>query len=852
MEIIKTQDLSFAYPDSDRKALHGISLSVNSGEFITVCGKSGCGKSTLLRHLKPVLAPYGEVSGSVLFEGRDIKNLTHREQSEKIGFVMQSPDAQIVTDKVWHELAFGLESLGLDNDDIRSRVAEMSSFFGIEGWFHKDTSELSGGQKQLLNLASVMVMQPKVLLLDEPTGQLDPIAAREFLETLSKLNRELGTTVILTEHRLQEAFPVSDRVVVMDEGAIVANGTPREVGGVLNNIGHPMIAALPTPMRVHFAVPNEGECPVTIREGRQWLENMSQKIDFDTDMIADNPRVYAEDIVTLDNVWFRYDTNSPDVVRGLSMNVKKGELYAILGGNGAGKTTALSIISSHLEPYRGKVEVNGNLATLPQNPQVLFTQKTVGQDLAEMGEDISEVVELCELCDLLHKHPYDLSGGEQQRAALAKVLLTNPDILLLDEPTKGFDAHFKEKFAGILSALKNSGATIIMVSHDIEFCAEYADRCAMFFDGRIVSNGAPREFFSGKRFYTTAANRMAHNIIPDAILAEDIIRACGGKIYRREEIPHKPVSGGIDIKEPSPQRKSNIISGIVFFALFVAVHMGFVDKYYGWLNVLLQILSMVLLGVSIVSFLPQKILVDKISDIPSPKGKLTKRTLAAAMMTLIAIPITIYIGIYHLGDRKYFFISLLIILETLLPFVLMFERRRPQARELVVISVLCAMAVAGRQAFFMLPQFKPVLALVIISGVCFGGESGFLVGAVTAFVSNFFSAQGPWTPWQMFAMGIIGFFAGVIFQKGILQKTRANLCIFGAIAAIGVYGGIMNPASVLMWNPTPTADLILSSFVLGFSFDVIHAASTVFFLWLISPAMIDKLDRIKKKYGLIE
>ena len=237
---------------------------------------------------------------------------------------------------------------------------------------------------------------------------------------------------------------------------------------------------------------------------------------------------------------------------------------------------------------------------------------------------------------------------------------------------------------------------------------------------------------------------------------------------------------------------------------------------------------------------------------PQGRRKLTKRTAAAVFLILLAIPLTIYIGVFYLQDRKYYFISLLIILETMIPFCMVFETKRPQARELVIISVLCAIAVAGRAAFFMLPQFKPVVALVIIAGVCFGGETGFLIGAVTGFVSNFFFGQGPWTPWQMFAFGVIGFIAGILFQKGLLRKTKASLCIFGAFATFIIYGGIMNPSTVIMSQDKLNFAMIKAAYISGVPFDLVHAVSTAFFLWFISEPMIDKLDRIKIKYGLIE
>ena len=870
MEIIKTENLKFIYPNQITAAVCDISLSLNEGEFITVCGKSGCGKSTLLRHFKPILSPHGTKTGSIFFEGRDITLLSQREQSEKIGFVMQSPDNQIVTDKVWHELAFGLESLSYSTGEIRARVAEMASFFGIQTWFHKKTSELSGGQKQLLNLASVMVMQPSLLILDEPTSQLDPIAAQDFLETLSKINREIGTTVVLTEHRLEDALPLSDRVIVMDDGKILADGTPQEIGEILRNTGNDMCAALPAPMRIHFAVPNREECPVTVRDGKLWFDKITKYTEISKDIsYADNDgHNVGETVISLEDVWFRYEKNLPDVVKGLNLKVGKGEFYAILGGNGTGKTTALSLINSIHIPYRGNVNTIGNIAMLPQNPQVLFTGKTVDEDLSKMlgrkkfskdekMKKISEIVSVCELEELLDKHPYDLSGGEQQRTALAKVLLTEPDILLLDEPTKGLDAHFKEKLAGILSELTNNGITVVMVSHDIEFCAKYADRCGMFFDGNIVSEDSPRKFFSGKSFYTTAANRMARSVIPKAVLAEDVITALGGELskinngFKINNCLHRIKEEPLKEKSQKKLTLKRIVAGVIFALAFVLTGVVLLPKVEDYNAVILQIISIICAVGCCASFLPRK----KIGITPKHRqndGKLPKRTAAAALVILIAVPFTIYIGYSWFGDRKYYFISLLIILETILPFIFAFENRKPKVRELVIISVLCAIGVAGRAAFYMLPQFKPVAALVIICGVCFGGETGFLVGAITAFASSFFFGPGPWTPWQMFAFGMIGFLAGVLFSKGIIGKTKTSLCIFGGIASIVVYGGIMNPASVIMWQPNPTLEMILTSYIMGLPFDVVHGVSTVFFLWLISVPMIEKLERIKTKYGLID
>ena len=885
MESFKVENLSFTYPNRKDKVLDNISFSVKQGEFVLLCGKSGCGKTTLLRLLKSSLSPFGNIDGSICFNGKLLKNCDIREQASSIGFVMQNPDNQLVTDKVWHELAFGLESLGCKQTEIRTRVSEMASFFGIQNWFYKKVTELSGGQKQLLNLAAVMVMQPSVLILDEPTSQLDPIAAGEFLKTLEKINRELGTTVILTEHRLEDAFPMADRVIVLDEGKIIADEVPVEVGKILKSKNHDMYKALPTPMKVHGEVKNSLPCPLTVRDGRAWLEEYSKANTLNPEVISQDDFKHNNDtIIEINDVWFRYEKDLPDVIKGLNLSVCKGELVCLVGGNGTGKTTALSLISGLNTPYRGDVLIKGQsvykirnlydglLGVLPQNPQSVFVKKTVYLDLLEILSDKSFTMEekekkirgisiLCRIENLLACHPYDLSGGEQQRAALAKILLMEPQILLLDEPTKGMDAHFKEEFADILMDLKANGVTVLMVSHDIEFCAENADKCALVFDGNITSVDTPREFFRGKNFYTTSANRMARTLLPDAVLAQDIILACGGNAPKRERQVRK-IEFNIknEIKPEKEKMKkltpARIVSGCIFAIIFVLISISFltdidilgVAKLGFWGISALQIISIVL---AFFCFFPQKTIGIDVIQTPKRDRKLTKRTLAATFLILLLIPFTIYIGVFFLGDRKYYFISLLIILETMIPFCMAFEWAKPKARELIVISVLCAIAVAGRAAFFSLPQFKPVVAIVIITGVCFGAETGFLVGSITGFVSNFFYGQGPWTPWQMFAFGIIGFMAGILFKKGLLRKTKASLCIFGFLTTFVIYGGIMNPASVIMYQNKITCQMIISAYMVGVPLDLIQSLSTAFFLWFIAEPMIEKLERVKIKYGII-
>ena len=547
MSTIEFKNVYFRYPLAENNALDGVDFSVNESDFIVICGKSGCGKTTLLRHMKKSLVPYGEFSGSVTYNGKEIQDLPDRASAAEIGFVQQNPDNQVVTDKVWHELAFGLESLGFDNATIKRRVAEMASYFNIQTWFRKDVSQLSGGQKQLMNLASIMAMQPQVLILDEPTSQLDPIAASEFLRTVQKINRDLGTTVIISEHRLEEVFTMADKVMVMDKGKVLAYDEPRKIGSMLAGSGdddrHPMFYGLPAMMKIYQSADGGANSPLTIREGRLWIDRKVGDTyregvpDQDTADQGDDRKTAvaaaSEPAFTVKDLWFRYNKKSQDVLRDLNISVNKGQLFCVLGGNGVGKSTTLKVIAGILKQQRGKVTVNGTLAMLPQNPQALFTEISVEDELMEALHDtkgtdeekvrkVLDMLDTMEISHLRKSHPYDLSGGEQQRLALGKVLLLDPEIVLLDEATKGLDPFFKISLARVLKKLTEAGKTLFMVSHDIEFCAEYADMCAMFFDGGVVSVGKPHEFFPGNNFYTTSANKMARDHFPDAITWEEV------------------------------------------------------------------------------------------------------------------------------------------------------------------------------------------------------------------------------------------------------------------------------------------------------------------------------------------
>ncbi len=760
MEKIKIEKFTFKYPESETAALADINASVNSGEFVVLLGRSGSGKTTLLSHLKKEMKPNGKHWGNI------------EVLAQFVGYVGQNPDNQIVCDKVWHELAFGLENSGLKRSDICAKVSEMATFFGIERWFHKNTQELSGGQKQILNLASVMAMDPDVLILDEPLSQLDPIAATDFLSMVKRINDEIGTTVILSEHRLEEALALADKVWIMEEGRLLPCG--------IDEIGQKVpYSYLPTPARVAKSVKST-IVPLTVKDGRRWLA--SRKLGLLEKL---EPEKNEKDIsIKIKQLYARYDENAQDVLRGVSQNIYEGEIFGILGGNGSGKSTLLSVLCGIKKPYMGSVKINGTVSLLPQNCESIFVCKTVVDELKEMTEDSEKIHEYAALCGILHlmmRHPQDLSGGECERVALCKVLLADSDVVLLDEPTKGMDAEFKKDFEEILKRLKQKKKTVVMVSHDVEICARVCDRCALLFNGEFTSVDTPREFFSQKTFYTTAANRMARGIADDVVLPEDLINAAGGTLPK-VETPHR--------------------------------------------------------AESVIVKLPEKIL------------KKTKKShsLFAYISLVIAIPLTLLFGMYVLGDKKYYLISLMVILEALVAFAVSFERGKSNARRTVMIAALSAIAVAGRFIFAPFPEIKPVLAIVILAGASLGAETGFLTGAITAFVSNMFAGQGAWTPWQMFAMGVVGLVSALIFKK--IKPTKIVLSIYGMVSSIAIYGLIMNPASLLMWNPEPTFEMLISTIAAGIPYDAVLGLSTAVFLWLLSGIFMDTIDRIKKKYDI--
>lgn len=461
---IEVRGLRFAYPGAGAPVLEGLDWAVPQGAFALLVGGTGSGKSTLLSLLKPEIAPTGECAGELRVLGKSVADMEVRASAERVGYVFQDPENQIVCETVWHEMAFGLENLGLARDEMRRRVAETSYFFGLEDWLHRDTDTLSGGRKQLLSLAAVLALRPRVLLLDEPTSQLDPVAEKNFLHALFRVNRELGCTVVVATHQPRPMLEYATRAYRIEDGRV------REVADLASLGGREGLLALDSCRPVQGAAPGTA----AIREG-----------------------------------WFRYDRASGWVLRGLDVAFSAGAVHAIVGGNGCGKSTMLLVLAKTVKLQHGRMARGAaSAALLPQNPKALLVAETVRDELMEWASTCGydeaaaqEQVARLGLAGLEARHPYDLSGGQRQLLALAKLLLIGPELLLLDEPTKGLDLASRRIIARALRDHAQAGGTVIMATHDLDFAEQVADDVAMMFDGEIACMEPPADFFADNVFY---------------------------------------------------------------------------------------------------------------------------------------------------------------------------------------------------------------------------------------------------------------------------------------------------------------------------------------------------------------
>ena len=605
MALIEFNNFSFAYMNSDGtesqvKSLDNINLEIDYGDFVLLCGPSGCGKTTLLTNLKKELMPAGRRSGEIKFNGTRITDMDEISSACDIGYLFQNPDSQIVTDTVIQEIAFPLENIGLPTEEIRNRISEIVAFFGINDILHKNVNELSGGQKQLVNLCSLLVLRPQVLLLDEPMSQLDPIASYEFLSIVRRLNEEFSITVIMSEHKADSIFPFIDKAVFLKEGKIEfvdnAHNICSEVidDEIFENY-LPAVTKIYNSLSVRYPSLIKLNTPLSIREGRRCLNTIHDDLikisngDVDSNNLnhdnlhITNKKYHSQEksgifdrislggnrnaLISMNGIYFAYEKEKL-ILKNVDFELEKGDFVSLIGGNGVGKSTFLQLLVGILKPIKGKVKYKKGikLAYVHQNPMIHFSKDNVKEEFLEsilesnllnnnsvgfnketydnllkmtneefIESDIlnglefdsiefkfKELIEFFDICDLIDKHPYDCSGGEQQKIVIVKALLKNADVLVLDEPTKGLDPISSKNLANILNSLRDNGITILMTSHDLDFVANNCKRCLMLFDKDIQIDDDPKVIFAENNFYTTFVNRMVKDYVPEIVTLDDL------------------------------------------------------------------------------------------------------------------------------------------------------------------------------------------------------------------------------------------------------------------------------------------------------------------------------------------
>ena len=605
MALIEFDNFTFAYLNSDGtesqdNSLDEISLEIDYGDFVLLCGPSGSGKTTLLTNLKKELMPAGRRAGEIRFKGIRIQDLDDISSACDIGYLFQNPDSQIVTDTVIQEIAFPLENIGLPTEEIRNRISEIVAFFGINDILHKNVNELSGGQKQLVNLCSLLVLRPQVLLLDEPMSQLDPIASYEFLSIVRRLNEEFSITVIMSEHKADSIFPFIDKAVFLKDGRIEfvdnAHNICKEVidDEIFENY-LPVVTKIHNSLSDKYPSLSKLNTPLSIREGRRCLntihddlikisEGIGNSNNFDSANLHHTSKKYHSQeksgildrlpfngngnaLIRMDGIYFAYEKENL-ILKNVDFDLNEGDFVSLIGGNGVGKSTFLQLLVGILKPIKGKVKYRKKirLAYVHQNPMIHFSKDNVREEFLESllesgllngnGIDFNrssyenllklsseefvdsdilnglefdcikfkfrELIEFFDICDLIDKHPYDCSGGEQQKIVIVKALLQNADVLVLDEPTKGLDPISSKNLARILNSLRDNGLTILMTSHDLDFVANNCKRCLMLFDRDIQIDDDPKVIFAENNFYTTFVNRMVKDYLPEIVTLDDL------------------------------------------------------------------------------------------------------------------------------------------------------------------------------------------------------------------------------------------------------------------------------------------------------------------------------------------
>jgi len=870
MAHLEVKGLTFAYAGSPEPALRNVSLEVRPGELAVLCGATGSGKSTLLRLIKRELAPGGVMSGEILLDGVPLRSWDPRQAAAAVGLVMQDPESQLVADTVEHELAFGMENFGLPRGAMRRRLAEIAGFFGLEPLLDKPLEELSGGRKQAVNLAAALLPQPRLLLLDEPLAQLDPLAARELIALIRRLNEERGVTVILCEHRLDELLPAADRVILLEAGAVAFDGSPADFVRAAWRAGDPgRLAYLPAETAWalrHFGDAVLPDPPLDVKTARRMLAaeglagpagggargdgGESLRRGKEQGGERTSARRAEEPLLSAEGVFFAYSRDEPAVIRGLDWALRRGEFVALLGANGSGKSTLLQLLAGLRRPQRGGVRLAGvplhrlpagtrtaRIGYLAQNPLLHFAHETLRDDLvhaakftgsANPEEEAARLARRFDLEPFMERHPHDLSGGERQRAALAVAVAGRPDVLLLDEPTKGLDPFAKAELADELRRLNGEGMTLVMATHDVEFAEAHASRCALLFRGEIAADEPAEAFFRDNFFYVSPLRRLAEaaeNAQPRPAAsgesADRNLRGAGAGMMDdgRGSDGNKPGNGpdnepgsGPDGGEPDDEPYNGPGGGTggtaaenrpkAGAALLLATRAG-------------------------------------IRRIPTHLWMIPAAVAYAAL------------GIMAFRRGTALLAGFALVLLALLPFYARYERKMRGARELALVAVLAALAAVGRVPFALfLPSFTPVTFIVMVTGVVFGAEAGFIAGSMGALVSNFFLGQGPWTPWQMFAWGMAGYTAGLLAHRSAFWRKRTPLAALGLIWGF-LYGWILNAAIAIdQWAQTKSWTNVLAVYAAGLPFDATHAAANVFFLAVFGPAWMRLLARYRDKYSV--
>lgn len=529
MALLTAKDLTFTYPNAKAPVLQEVSFEIPENAFVWLYGASGCGKTTLLRLLKKTIAPNGNRKGKILYNGKLQEELPVETDVREIAYTAQNPNTQQVSEYVKNELSFLPENLGMPAQAIQLQIAETVGFFGISDLYDRKISTLSGGEKQLVNLAAACMGHARLLLLDEPFAMLDAVGAQRFLQALVRLHTQLGVTVLLSEHNMQPVLPYLTQVLALEGGTLRSFST-----------ADAFLQAYPCAVPSTEVAARLGLSlsppPKTEAQLRQRLQ--ASALSFET-ILPDPVPVQKNAVLSLKNASFRYTRDGKDVLRGLQLEVYRGSILTVFGANGSGKSTLLRLLSGVKAPYSGKRKAAAGIriASVPQNPQVCFSFPTVAQicmaaaeppapkalwrqlnaapsETPAVSDEVLQIAAALGVDSLLSQNAFDLSAGQQQRVALAHALLQNPDVVLLDEPTKGLDKSGKADLIRILQKLAAAGKAIVLVTHDLDFAAACADRCALLFDGQIVFSGSRRAYFARDTLYTSSVARMFAAVPP--------------------------------------------------------------------------------------------------------------------------------------------------------------------------------------------------------------------------------------------------------------------------------------------------------------------------------------------------